>query len=112
MTELRNGYEKNLEMKEDFELEYYSKILDFFQNQKISPEKLELWKYKFLMKLMDELKFTGNKMLVKNALIIITSLFENVPPDMLNSRGNDSKQLSNKDREIYNVLLKSELLLN
>lgn len=94
----------------DLEIEYYTKILNFFKNQPSTEEAVEIWKNKSLIELMKVLERTENKELAKNAIIILISLFERMPPDLYNNRGKNANLIDKKDKELYLKLMKSEFL--
>ena len=95
---------------ENFELDYYLSIIDFFQNQNTDRETTEIWKNKSLIELMKVLKRTRKKEFVKNAIIIILSLFDKMPPDICNSRGTKVNSLTNGEKLSYVNILKSEFV--
>lgn len=97
---------------EEFELEYYSKILDYFQDNNISREKKEIWKNRSIIELMNLLERTQNRTFVTNALILILSLFEDVPPDTYNNRGVNIARFSEKDKRFLMKELREEFLPN
>jgi len=90
----------------NFELDYYLRIIDFFQNQKNISETTEIWKSKSFIELMKVLKRTNNKRtnkkeFVKNAIILILSLFDEMPADTYINRGieiNSLNKLINRRR--------------
>ena len=93
---------------EDYELDYYLSIIDFFQNHNLNSETTELWRNKSFIQLMKVLKRTRKKEFVKNAIILILSLFDELPPDTYNNRGIKSNSLTNSDKISYVNILKSE----
>ena len=95
---------------EDYELNYYLSIIDFFQKENTNPETIELWRNKSFMQLMRVLKRTRRKEFVKNAIILILSLFDELPPDSFNNKGIKTSSLTNGDKLSYVDLLKSEFL--
>jgi len=97
---------------DEFELDCYLKIIDFFKNKKVNKEKTEIWKSQSLIKLMNFLDRSKNKTLVANAIILILSLFEDIPPDTYNNRGVDVNRISEKDRRSLISELKNEFLPN
>ena len=97
---------------DEFELDCYLKIIDFFKNKKVNKEKTEIWKSQSLIKLMNFLDRSKNKTLVANAIILILSLFEDIPPDTYNNRGVDVNRISEKDRRSLISELKDEFLPN
>jgi len=97
---------------EDFELDCYLKILEYFQTGKVNREKTEIWKDHSLIELMKLLDKKKNRVLVTNALILMLSLFEDIPPDTYNNRGVDINRISIKDRKSLIADLKEEFLPN
>jgi hypothetical protein len=95
---------------EDYELDYYLSIIDYFQNHDTHGETTELWRNKSFIQLMKVLKRTRRKEFVKNAIILILSLFDELPPDTYNNRGIKPTSLSNSDRASYVNILKSEFI--
>lgn len=95
---------------EDYELDYYIKIVEFFQSNNLDRSTIEIWKSKSLIELMKILKRTKNKEFVKNALIFMLSLFEHIPPDLYNNSGISTEILNNKDKESYLSILKTEFI--
>jgi len=92
------------------ELDYYLSIIDFFQNQNTNRETAELWKDKKFIELMKVLKLTRKKEFVKNAIILILSLIDQMPPDTYNKRGIKVNSLTNGDKRSYINILQSEFL--
>jgi len=103
---------KNNINSNDLELECYSKIIDFFQKEKINQEETEIWKSQSIIELMNYLERTHNRTLVTNALILLLSLFEDIPPDTYNNRGVNINRLSEKDKRSMMEDLKEEFLPN
>ena len=97
-------------ISDDYELDYYLSIIDFFQNQNTNREATEIWKNKSLIELMKVLKRTRKKEFVKNAIILILSLFDEVPPDSYNNRGIKVNSLASGDKLSYIDILKSEFI--
>lgn len=95
---------------DNYELDYYISITDFFQNQNTNRETTEIWKNKSFIKLMKVLKRTRKKEFVKNAFILILSLFDQMPPDIYTNRGIKVNSLTNGDKLSYVNLLKSEFI--
>lgn len=93
---------------DDLEIKYYSKILDFYQNQTNDKETIEIWKNKSYIELMQVLKRTNNKNLVKNAIILILSLFEEKPVDIYDSSGLSVRELKQEDKKSYISHLRTE----
>jgi hypothetical protein len=97
---------------EDFELDCYLQILDYFKSEKIDRAKTEIWKNQSLIELMTLLDKTKHRVLVTNAIILILSLFEDIPPDTFNNRGVNINRISSKDRKSLVADLKGEFLPN
>lgn len=92
------------------EYDYYSKIIEFSQNQNVNKETVELWKNKSFIELMKVLERSCQKEFVKNAILIILSLFEEHPPDIYSSLGKNVDSLNNGDKMSYITLLKTEFI--
>ena len=95
---------------DNFELDYYLSIIDFFQNQNRNRETAEIWKDKSFIELMKVLKRTRKKEFVKNAIILIISLIDEMPPDTYNKKGIKVNSLTNGDKLSYINLLQSEFI--
>ncbi|MFW9946659.1 MAG: hypothetical protein ACFFDX_07500 [Candidatus Odinarchaeota archaeon] len=95
---------------DELELEYYTKIINFFKSQPSNKDSIEIWKNKSFIELMKVLERTKNKKLVQNAIILIISLFEQLPPDLYNNRGINANFISKKDKKSYLSVLKSEFI--
>lgn len=93
---------------DNYELDYYLSIIEYFQNQDTNRNTTEIWKNKSFIQLMKVLKRTRNKEFVKNAIILILSLFDKLPPDFYSSRGIQVNSLTNSEKLSYVNLLKSE----
>ena len=96
----------------DIDIEHYVEIIEYFEAES-DPEEQELWKYKTLIKLMEELKQARHvQERIKNSIIIMNALFDkNESPDEFTSRGINTTDLSNEDKEIFHTHLKKELLI-
>jgi hypothetical protein len=97
---------------EEFELDLYLKIIDYSQKEKITREEIEIWKNQSIIELMKYLKRTQNRTFVTNALILILSLFEDIPPDIYNNRGVNFNRIAEKDKHFLIKDLKEEFLPN
>jgi hypothetical protein len=95
---------------DNFELDYYLNIIDFFQNQNKNRETAEIWKDKSFIELMKVLKRTRKKEFVKNSIILILSLIDQMPPDTYNKKGIKVNSLINGDRRSYINILQSEFI--
>lgn len=98
---------------EQFELNGYLRIIDNFQEEKINDKANEIWKYQSYIELVNTFKRTQNRKLFSNKIILILSLFEDLPPDTFHTfhtfRENID-QLSKKDKNIVINILKNEFL--
>ncbi|MFO8017430.1 MAG: hypothetical protein R6U96_02245 [Promethearchaeia archaeon] len=100
----------------DSELECYLKIIRYFQERE-NKEKTEIWKSSTLIHLMEKLKeiedegIEKKRNVIKNSLILLMSLFENIPPDVYNNRGVHINRLSEEDKEPLKNTLKEEVLI-
>ncbi|MFW9900768.1 MAG: hypothetical protein ACFFDY_05705 [Candidatus Thorarchaeota archaeon] len=97
---------------DELEIDYYLQIIDYFQKEKVSREEIEIWIDKSIIELMKYLKRTQNRTLVTNALILILSLFENIPPDNYNNCGVEINVVSEIDKQSILKNLKNEFLPN
>ncbi|MFX1257880.1 MAG: hypothetical protein ACFFAN_08480 [Promethearchaeota archaeon] len=89
------------------ESEIYSKILEIFFSEEGEETNLkEIWKNKSIIELMNNLKQNKDKVLAKNALILLLSLFDDAPPDCFSTRGNKLSKLSKEDKELAKSKLK------
>ncbi len=96
----------------DFELDYYTKIINYIQKGNFEYRKAEIWRSKALIELMEFFKRTRNRTLVTNALLLLISLFEDIPPDTYNNLGEDANHISKEERKILIEDLKNEFLPN
>ena len=96
----------------DTEITQYAQIIEYFEDAP-DPEELELWKYKTLIKLMQELKQARDAQeRIKNSILIINALFDKTDtPDEFSTRGIQTTELSSEDKEIFHAHLKKELLI-
>ncbi|MFX0008557.1 MAG: hypothetical protein ACFFAV_17740 [Candidatus Hermodarchaeota archaeon] len=94
------------------ELDLYLNIIDYSQKEQITKEEIEIWKDKSIIELMKYLKRTHNRNFVTNALILILSLFEDIPPDLYNNRGVNFNHITEKEKDFLIEELKEEFLPN
>ena len=97
---------------DDIEIIHYAQIIEYFEEE-TDPEELELWKYKTLIKLMDDLKQAKHTQeMIKNSIIIMNALFDKTDtPDEFTSRGTLATELSDMDKETCRAHLKKALLM-
>jgi hypothetical protein len=89
-------------------VDYYDQILQFFHNKPPKKRDVEIWKNQTYVKLMEALKKTKDKQKIRNSIILLLSLFEDLPPDILNTRGDESKNLKKEEKKKLVSLLKEE----
>lgn len=94
------------------ELELYLKIVDIYQDDTISLENKEILKNQSIIELMKLLERTQNKPFITNALILILSLYEDIPPDIYHNRGHNINCISENDKKSLILNLKNEFLPN
>jgi hypothetical protein len=99
------------ENSEEMELETYLKIIDFYNRHLKDDQLVQLWKNRSLIELMKVLKRSKNRDMVKNALVILISLFEKFPPDFYDSLGTNVKCLQKSDKKDYLSALKEEFVI-
>lgn len=95
---------------DNYELDYYQSIINFFQNQNTNREGAEIWRDKSFIELMKVLKRTRKKEFVKNAIILILSLIDQMPPDNYNNNGIKANSLTTEDKLSYINILRSEFI--
>ena len=92
------------------DIEYYLRIINSIERTKDNREKLEIWKYGTIIKLMSELKKNKEKDFVTNVLVLLLTLTEKQSLDSSNSQSIDSSSLSKEDKEEILMILKNEFL--
>ncbi|MHA1914130.1 MAG: hypothetical protein ACW986_10325 [Promethearchaeota archaeon] len=94
------------------EMKCYQIIFDSFQSEKVNRDRLELWKNRALIKLMKLLENKRNRIVVTNAIILLLSLCEDIPPDNYNRLGVDINNISKREKKSLLADLKNEFLPN
>ena len=64
------------------------------------------------MDLIDLTKGVGNDTFVQNSLILLMAISDDNPVDIYSSRGVDVAQLSTKNREEFNSIMKKEVQMH
>ena len=106
MTESKNRIEDSVQLESDFE--YFSQIIESYQNHFSCEDELEMWRCRTIIELMNS--WNGkNKTFITNALILIMALSENRYPDYTFYQGLDTAKLSVEDREACAIILGHEL---
>ena len=95
---------------DEFEMVFYLRIIEVYQNKQLDKVALEIWKDRSYIELMQVLKRTHNKNLVKNAIILILSLFEELPIDLYDNYGINTKDLKKEQKKNFIAEMKSEFL--
>ncbi|KKN67262.1 hypothetical protein LCGC14_0463520 [marine sediment metagenome] len=101
-----------MNISEDCELDYYLKIIENFQDVSVNQEKTVILKSYFLIKMMKLLDYEKNRDFVTNAIIVMLSLAEDLPPDNYNNLGIDVKSISVEERKFLMKNLKEEFSPN
>ena len=81
----------NTEM--NLELICYKKIIDCFLKNKNKSNKLQMCKNKSIIRLMEISQSRNARYLAQNGLILVLSLFDDIPPDLFSALGDDIKSL-------------------
>jgi len=106
MTESEKRIDSSIQIESDYE--YFSEILESYQNHFSCEVELEMWKCRAIIELMN--CWNGkNKTFITNALIFIMALSDNGFPEDIFGQGMDIAKASAKDREAYALLLEHEL---
>ena len=93
------------------ELECYTKIIKLFLKINKDTTSIEIWKDKAIIKIMQKLKDPKNENWLRNALIILLSLFDNKPADLYSNLGVNTKKISSNERKNIFSELKKEFVL-
>ena len=96
--------------EDEFEMDFYLRILEVYQNKQLDKVALEIWKDRSYIELMQVLKRTHNKNMVKNAIILILSLFEELPIDLYDNYGINTKDLKKEQRKAFIAEMKTEFI--
>jgi len=97
-------------MKNNYEEWWYNKIFREFSKPQTKTQKM-FWLCKTLKKLMILLEITKDVDLVKNSLVIVLNLIDDVPLDNFERVGKDIKNLPLYEREKIKRILKKTLLI-
>ena len=93
------------------ELDCYTKIINLFSKISKDPIILETYKDKTIIKIMNALKDPKNETWLKNALIILLSLFNGKPADLYSNLGNNVKKILEREKDDFFSKIKEELFL-
>ena len=87
-------------MINNIEENLYEQIIEVFENVSTESEKdIEKWKYQIYRKLMRRMDEPREKILVRNAILLILSLFNDIPPDIFNTRGRELEEIASKSKK-------------
>lgn len=89
----------------------YSKIIDcYLENRGKGSIKKEYYKSKSIIKIIKQSQCRNDLNFVKNALILILSLYDDHPADVYSNFGNDIKQCNQLEKKVLLSQLKKELI--
>ncbi len=91
------------------DLDYYYDILEQYQQIFKTEKDKDIWKYRVYMQLMELLIDKNNITLVRNSILLILSLFENLPPDHYNNHGININSITKAEKKILISNLKEEI---
>ncbi|KKM74092.1 hypothetical protein LCGC14_1403820 [marine sediment metagenome] len=103
---------KIIRNNDDFELNCYLEIIEYFKDNQINRDEREIWKSHSLIELMKFLARAKNRDLVSNAIILLLSLSEDKPLDIYSDRGMDINQIADGDKKLLIKRLMEEFLPN
>ena len=106
---LKGFLEGDSQVDED-EMKCYSRIINSFLNNESDYNQRELAKNQSIVKLIKSSKCRNNKNFVKNALILVLSLYNDEPADLYCSYGNDIDSCSIEEKKALRSCLKQELV--
>lgn len=109
LDSLKGFVEGDSQVDED-EMKCYSRIINSFMNNKYDFAQRELAKNQSIVKLIKTSKCKNNKNFVKNALILVLSLYDDEPADLYCSYGNDIDSCNELEKEVLKSQLKLELI--
>ncbi|KKK41905.1 hypothetical protein LCGC14_0735680 [marine sediment metagenome] len=99
-----------MKISEDCELGYYLKVVENYQDINLNQQKFVIRKSQSLIELMKLLDHENNRNFVTNAIILMLSLEEDLPPDNYNNLGIDVNSISVEERKFLMKNLKAEFL--
>ena len=103
---------KIIRNNDDYELNCYLEIIEYFKVNQINQEESDIWKSHSLIELMKFLARSKNRELVSNAIVLILSLSEDKPLDIYSGRGMDINQIADNDKKLLIKRLMEEFLPN
>jgi len=106
---LKGFLEGDSQVDED-EMKCYSRIINSFLNNQYDYKQKELAKNQSIVKLIKSSQCRNNKNFIKNALILVLSLYNDEPADLYCSYGNDIDSCSETEKDALKNQLKLELV--
>lgn len=94
----------------DWEVEFYSNIMEQALAVLDTNDEKFIWKCRKIIELMNFLRHSYKKIVVKNALILILTLFEHYGIDLISSKSEDLDAFSKQEKNILINMLKEEFL--
>ncbi len=97
----------------DWEAEFYSDIMDQAFDVLNKGDEKFIWKCHKIVELMNFLKESADdffKLVVKNAIILLFSIFEDFYIDLVVSKSVDLDTISKQEKEILINTLKTEIM--
>ncbi|MFX1276211.1 MAG: hypothetical protein ACFFBP_04585 [Promethearchaeota archaeon] len=89
----------------------YSKIIDcYLENRNKENIDKELFKSRSIIKIIKQSQCRNDLNFIKNALILILSLYDDHPADVYSNFGNDIKQCNQLEKKIILSRLKKEII--
>lgn len=92
------------------ELKCYTKIIDCFLENRYDSHQKEMCKNNSIIKLINLSECRNSDIFIKNALLLVLTLYDNHPADFYASYGNDIESCSDKDKEKLLAELKKEII--
>ncbi len=90
-------------MIKSIERDLYDYIISFFEQKPRNKEEVERWRYDMYIKLMNMMessqKNDKKKILIRNAIILILALLNDIPPDSYNVRGTELDRIESQMRK-------------
>lgn len=91
------------------ELNCYTKIIDCFLENRNDSHQKELCKNNSIIKLINKSECRNSDTFIRNALLLVLTLYDNNPADLYSSYGDDIESCSDNDKEQLLAELKKEL---
>ena len=92
------------------ELKCYTKIIDCFLENRYDSHQKEMCKNNSIIKLINKSECRNSDIFIKNALLLVLSLFDDKGADLYHNYGNDIESCSEKEKEELLAELKKEII--